>query len=230
MTASPGQSVLPFVHAANYGPDFLAAPSNAAALAWLERSADWPLLRLALSGAGGCGKTHLLHLWAGRYGADVIAGSALRSGFVTAPLAIDDVDGSDEHALLHTINSAGEARLPVLLAAREPPSRWRVSLPDLASRLRATVTVAIEAPEDSLLRALLAKLLAERGLAVPEPAQSLLLLHLPRTAAAVREAASQFDETFGERPMRAARSVLQQMGALGSRVHCNASPKRAALP
>jgi chromosomal replication initiation ATPase DnaA len=39
-----------------------AAPSNGAALAWLERTADWPDHRLTLWGEPGCGKTHLLRL------------------------------------------------------------------------------------------------------------------------------------------------------------------------
>jgi chromosomal replication initiation ATPase DnaA len=50
----------------------------------------------------------------------------------------------------------------VLLAARTPPAHWPVRLPDLASRLRATTAVEIAPPEDSLLRSLLARLLAER--------------------------------------------------------------------
>ena len=50
--------------------DFRAAPSNAAATAWLNRTADWPDRRLLLWGEPGCGKTHLLNIWATRTGAD----------------------------------------------------------------------------------------------------------------------------------------------------------------
>jgi hypothetical protein len=42
------------------------------------------------------------------------------------------------------------------------PARWPVGLPDLASRLRATVAVGIGAPSDGLLEALLAKHLNDR--------------------------------------------------------------------
>ena len=68
--------------------------------------------------------------------------------------AIDDADamadagagadadaGADEATLLHLLNATAEARLPVLLAARTPPARWPVRLPDLASRLRAITAV-----------------------------------------------------------------------------------------
>ncbi|HEX3347458.1 MAG TPA: chromosomal replication initiator DnaA, partial [Acetobacteraceae bacterium] len=160
------QFALPFVHVESYGPDFLAAHSNAAALTWLQRTPAWPQGRLAVWGECGSGKTHLLHLWARREGAAVIPGTLLRATPVAGPLAIDDADTAGERPLLHTLNSAGEARYPVLLVGREPPARWRVALPDLASRLRAITAVAIEPPEDSLLRALLAKLIADRELAV----------------------------------------------------------------
>ena len=64
----------------------------------------------------------------------------------TTALAIDDADAVPEATvLLHTLNAAAEARLPVLLAARTAPARWPVSLPDLASRLRATTAVALAA-------------------------------------------------------------------------------------
>jgi chromosomal replication initiation ATPase DnaA len=81
----------------------------------------------------------------------------------------------------------------VLLAARTPPARWDAALPDLASRLRAVTAAEIRPPEESLLRALLARLLAERQLAVAEAVQDWLLLRLPRTPAAVREAAARLD-------------------------------------
>ena len=44
-----------------------------------------------------------------------------------------------------------------------------------------------------MLRALLARLLAERQLSVPETVQDWLLLRLPRSQAAIREAAARLD-------------------------------------
>ena len=81
----------------------------------------------------------------------------------------------------------------MLLAARQAPARWPVRLPDLASRLRAITAVEILPPEDELLHALLARLLARRRLAVTEAVQDWLLLRLPRSAAAMREAAARLD-------------------------------------
>ncbi|MBV9786260.1 MAG: chromosomal replication initiator DnaA [Acidisphaera sp.] len=183
---------LPFAHTPAFA-EFLPAPSNEAARRWLTRCAEWPEGRLALWGEAGCGKTHLLHLWAG---AVPLAGPALRGlpEIAGERLAIDDADACpDEPALLHLLNAAAEAGTPALLAARTPPSRWPVRLADLQSRLRAITAVEIGPPEDALLKALLERLLAERQLPVAPALQEWLLLRLPRTAGAVREAVARLD-------------------------------------
>jgi chromosomal replication initiation ATPase DnaA len=176
--------------------DFRPAPSNADACTWLRRTAEWPNHRLALWGEAGRGKTHLLHIWAERTGAELRTGAIL-AGLPDIPrigIAIDNADGiADEHALLHLLNAAGEAGLPVLLAARLPPARWAAHLPDLASRLRAMTAVEIGPPEDSLLRALLARLLADRQLRLPEQVQEWLVRRLPRSAAALHDAVARLD-------------------------------------
>jgi chromosomal replication initiation ATPase DnaA len=191
----PEQFPLPFIHRPSFASaDFLEAPSNAAAVSWLARSGDWPEGRLALWGAAGCGKTHLLHVWAALTGASLLTGPALTELPSPSPLAIDDADATgDETVLLHALNAVAEARCPVLIAARLPPARWNTRLPDLASRLRAITAVEIGAAEDSLLRPLLARLLAERQVAVSAAVQAWLLLHLPRSPVALHEAVARLD-------------------------------------
>ena len=159
---------------------------------------EWPGRRLAIFGAAGSGKTHLLHRFAARRGAALLEGATI-SGIIAEPsrqpLAIDDADAAaDEAALLHLLNAATDAAQPVLLAARTPPARWPYTLPDLVSRLRAITAVGLHDPDDALLRALLARLLADRQLVVAEPVQEFLLTRLPRTGAAMREAARRLDE------------------------------------
>jgi chromosomal replication initiation ATPase DnaA len=179
--------------------DFQPAPCNAAALTWLARTGDWPEGRLALWGDAGCGKTHLLHLWAERTeGAVVLGGSAFQEAFdmpANGGIALDDVDACESGpTLLHLLNAASEARLPVLMAGRTPPSRWPTRVPDLASRLRAVAAVEIGAADDGLLRALLIRLAGERQLAIPEAVHEWLLRRLPRSPAAFREAVARLDE------------------------------------
>lgn len=196
---TPSQLPLPLPYQPTYAAaDFLAAASNEAARTWLQRTGEWPDHRLALWGAPGCGKTHLLRIWADRHGALVLAGSDLH-GLPDLPatggIALDDADSvTDEAALLHLLNAAREAALPVLLAARAAPARWDVRLPDLASRLRAIVAAEIRPAEESLLRALLLRLLSDRQFGVNAAMQDWLLVRLPRSPAALREAVARLDQ------------------------------------
>jgi chromosomal replication initiation ATPase DnaA len=195
---SLSQLPLPFVHRPTYSAsDFIAAWSNEAARTWLDRTAKWPEKRLALWGEAGVGKTHLLSLWAGREQAVHLRGAELCDLPRLPPsggIALDDGDAvPDETVLLHFLNAAREASLPVLLAARTPPARWAVRLADLASRLRAVTAVSIDPPEEPLLRGLLVRLLLDRQLGIDSHVLDWLLLRLPRSAGALREAAARLD-------------------------------------
>jgi DnaA regulatory inactivator Hda len=199
MPSSRQQLALPFPYVASYDPrDFLPAASNQDALVWLDRANDWPERRLALWGEPGCGKSHLLAAWAARTDAVRLAGQELLDLDdmpETGAVAVDDADTvGAEPLLLHLLNTARDRGLFVLLSGRAPPARWPVRLPDLASRLRGMTSIEIGPPDDELLRALLMRLLADRQLAVPRPVQDWLLLRLPRSAAALREAVAHLDQ------------------------------------
>ena len=218
------QLPLPFAAPANVSralPQFFAAPSNQEALAWLERAEAWPEGRLLIWGGRGVGKTHLLHRWARARRGVCADGAALRwpmPGPGARALAVDDADLAPEAALLHLLNHTAEQGGPVLLAARAPAQAWPTRLPDLASRVRAIPAARIEPAEDTLLRAVLRRVCADRQLLAPEPVQEFLLLHLPRTPAALEEAAARLDRAGlanGGRITRAlAASVVDEMAAM----------------
>ena len=184
------QLPLPFLPRPDFATlPFIPHPGAADAQAWLTR-ADWP--RLALWGDAGAGKTHLLHRWAaGR--ATVITGPELAWPAVPGPLAIDDADHAPILPLLHTLNAAAEAGWPVLLTANQPPGRWPVVLPDLQSRLLATIAVRLLAPDDEARARLFHRLLDDRQLLVSPALQAWLLTRLPRDPAALRDAAARLD-------------------------------------
>ncbi len=194
MSAALAQLPLPFTPVRRaFAAPVIAGASNEAARMWLARTPSWPQRRLALWGPAASGKSRLLAHWADGAGALLLPGAALRFEPPSRALAIDDAHRAPPLALLHMLNAAQEAGHPVLLAAPEPPARWSVDLPDLTSRLRAITTVAIEAPEDELLHALLARLLAERQLRPSEATLAWLLARLPRTHAAIGEAVERLD-------------------------------------
>ena len=240
-SAGGRQLVFAFGHEPRFvAADFLAAASNADALAWLAPGAEWSQGRLALWGPEGSGKTHLLHLWAERTGARLLAGPSLPREMQRAetPVAIDDADTAAERPLLHLLNTWAEAGQRVLLAARMPPARWAVGLPDLASRVRAATAVEIRPPDDDLLQKLLAKLMADRQVTVAEPVQEFLLQLLPRTAGAVREAAARLDRAtlLARRPAtkalaaEIARSIAGGSGANDEDFAAPAPPASTAAP
>jgi chromosomal replication initiation ATPase DnaA len=209
------QLALPFAEARNYAAeDFCTAPSNAAARDWLARPEAWTNGRLILWGEAGCGKTHLLHIWAASVGAEVMNGATLHG--VIRPtaefLAIDDADIVVEpRALLHLLNAASENATPVLMTARLPPARQSIKLADLASRLRAAETVEIRAPEDELLALLLTRLAADRQLSLSIPVRNFLLTYLPRTAAYLREAVARLDRATLDRGIRITRQLADEI-------------------
>lgn len=197
MTRIMRQLPLPFAEQESYAAeDFCAAPCNARAQSWLQRPEAWTSGRMVLWGAPGCGKSFLLHLWAGSAGAVIHRGPSLRGlpPPPRTPVAIDDADlVPEETALLHLLNAAAEAGQPVLLTALTPPARTMVNLPDLASRLRASLAVEISPPDDDMLGALLFRLASARQLVLGPQVSGFLLTRLPRTPAALREAIARLD-------------------------------------
>lgn len=219
------QLALPFDAPAHYtAADYIAAPSNAAARLWLDRDAEWPERRLLLWGEEGSGKTHLLHRWREQHGATLLSGPFLAWPLqvrLSGRIGVDIADAAAPEALLHLLNAASQAGGTVLLAARPSPSGWPETLPDLLSRVRAMPAVAIAPADDALLRQLLASLLAQRQLLVAGPVQEWLLLQLPRTPAALREAVARLDRAAlagGRRIDRAlAADIVDELTAMWQR-------------
>jgi DnaA regulatory inactivator Hda len=179
--------------------DFLIAPCNAAAVAWIDRWPEWPAPALALWGPAGSGKTHLLEVWRARSQATAIMPRALSSTALpdllggARAVAIDDAHSADEEALLHLYNMLAERQGHLLLAARDPPARWTIRLADLRSRLLAAPAVAVEAPDDALLGAVLVKLFADRQLRIGEDVIAYLLPRIERSFAAAQDIVAALD-------------------------------------
>ena len=224
------QMLLPFPRAHNFDSrDFLPAASNQEALAWLD--ADWPDRRLALWGPTGCGKSHLLHLWAERAGATILAGRNLQDleGVPeSGALALDDADTvTAEPLLLHLLNTARDRGLCILLSGHTPPSRWPVRLPDLSSRLRAITVTEVRPPSEDLLAMLLTRLLSDRQLSVAQSVQDWLLTRLPRSPAALRQAVALLDQVslISGKPI----TRVLAAGVVGSKELAAADPDEASL-
>lgn len=196
----PRQLALALPHDESFArEDFLAGASNAGALRTIERWPDWPDRALALVGPEGAGKSHLAAIWAEIAGARRVSARALGetdlpAALATGTLVVEDADGKlDERALFHLINLMRQEEGFILITARMAPATWAVGLPDLASRLRAVPTVAIEPPDDALLRAVLVKLFADRQLDVDESLIAYLVTRIERSFASARTAVEALD-------------------------------------
>jgi len=213
MSAYPRQLALALDHAESYArEDFLSGASNEAALALIESWPDWPARAVALVGPEGSGKTHLATIWAATAGARVISGrhlgeTDLPGALATGALVVEDAAAvTDERALFHLINLAREEGAFLLFTARSAPTLWPASLPDLVSRLRALPVVALDQPDDGLLRGVLLKVAADRQLSLDDSVVRYLLTRIERSPAAARAAVIALDKEAlrqGRAPSRA---------------------------
>jgi chromosomal replication initiation ATPase DnaA len=200
-----GQLAFEFPHCPSFADtDFLIAPCNADAVAWIERWPEWPTPALALVGPAGAGKSHLATIFATRAGAatiapEVLAGLDPIAALGSARAAV--IDGAEEavadHAaaegLFHLYNRLTSIGGHLLLTGRTAPARWRTGLADLASRL-ATATVAeIAAPDEALLASILAKLFADRQLRPAAEVIRYILARAERSPAALAAVVAALD-------------------------------------
>ncbi len=201
MTAAPRQLVLDLSHRQALGAeDFLVSGSNEAAIELIDRWPDWPHPACVVVGPKGAGKSHLANVWRLRSSAGIAAAAALTDASVAhlhdgGALAVEDLDRgiADEQALFHLLNRARESRLSVLLTSRQAPGDLEVRIPDLRSRLRALPVVALEAPDEALLKAVLVKLFCDRQLTVEPAVIEYLSLRMERSMAAASRVVAAID-------------------------------------
>jgi len=212
----PTQIPLTLPHAPQYGRDeFIVGDSNAAALRLLESWPDGSSPLAVLSGPPGAGKTHLVHIWAGRTGAGILAADDLAPNLSgpapAAVLAVEDFrPGSiPDGPLFHLINGVVEQGGALLLTSRHPAEDWRAELPDLRSRLRMATPVTIGAPDEELLRKALVKLFADRQLVVEKTVIDYLLLRMERSLAS----AVALVEALDREALAAGRAITRPMAS-----------------
>ncbi|WP_195818514.1 chromosomal replication initiator DnaA [Roseobacter sp. MH60115] len=179
--------------------DFLVAPSNAVAVAMIESArAD----KLVLTGPEGAGKTHLAHVWATQTGARIFSARDLARHDIPelaqGAVAVEDVpeiatDADAQTALFHLHNLVLAEGHTLLLTGCGAVRDWGLTLPDLASRVSAAQSAALDAPDDTLLSAVLAKLFADRQVTPKADLIPYLIRRMDRSFAAARALVERLD-------------------------------------
>lgn len=185
--------------------DFLIAPSNEDAVAWIDLWPEWPAPALVLYGPAASGKTHLAAVWGEKSGAACVKPEKLNDETIrdiaakARHVVLEDADTlignvESEKGLFHLYNLFKEEKRSILLTMQEPPVRRSFALPDLASRLRAAPCVAIREPDDVLLSAVLVKLFNDRQLRIGTEIIKYILAHMERSFESARQIVDQADK------------------------------------
>ena len=166
--------------------DFIVAPANARAVAFLDSYPAWTAPAAALYGPRASGKSHLAAVWAQSAGARILEAVDLQGDIPDGPLVVENIAAGVAEAPLFALLERGA---PLLLTAQTPPSEWafHLSLPDLVSRVRALLAFPLWAPDDALLMGLAVKLFADRQLQVPESVVAHMIRSLERSPEAIRD-------------------------------------------
>lgn len=167
---------------------------------------------MAICGPAGCGKSHLASLWAERVGAVALNGAEARLAdpleLEGRPVLLDIAQDADDETLFHLINLAQHDGGALLMASRPSPRRWDVAVPDLRSRLDAVRVVAMDAPDDGVLSAILAARFAEHSIAPGDGVIDYLVKRIDRSAAAATAVVARLDAEHRPVTRALARQVL----------------------
>jgi chromosomal replication initiation ATPase DnaA len=217
--ATPRQLALELPHSESFASeDFLRGSGNETAFRLIECWQDWPSHIAALVGPQGCGKSHLAAIFSQASGARVISARELSAldvprALSTGALVVEDLApaGFDERGLFHLFNGAREEKASVLLTTRIAPNALPVTIADLWSRLRSVTSVTMHPPDDNLLRALMAKLAADRQMPIDDGVIEYIAARIERSFAAANAAIVRLDQEAMRQQRPASRILAAEL-------------------
>ena len=158
--------------------DFLVSSSNKEAYKLVNSWPEWRSRKIIIFGDSGTGKTHLSKIWQKNTSAIILNLNQLKkikfeSFFKKKNIFIienisdffDKINKKEknnlEKQLLHFYNLIEEKKGYLLLTSLIAPKLWKISLPDLKSRILSSIAVKIKKPNDQLLSSVLIKLFVD---------------------------------------------------------------------
>jgi len=180
------------------GNDFLIAPSNQEAVAWIDKWPDWTTPLLILYGPPGCGKTHLSNVFMAMTGALQLTLATIKDSSSTISINSQKnfvIDGEDidiflktnEEELFHLYNYINSIGGYMLITAESPPIDWDFRLADLSSRFKAAQSIGIGMPDDDLIKAVLIKLFSDQQVKVEIDVINYIMKRMERSFESARK-------------------------------------------
>lgn len=167
----------------NKGGGYLVSDSNVAVHKQLQAPESWPNGTAILIGEKLSGKSAMSNAFASDHGG----------------LILDDADCEKDESIFHLWNRAREEKKPLLLTASRPVSSWGIILPDLKSRLAASLLLNLGPPDDVMIDGLLQQYFANRGLSISQDALGYMTKRMERSYHNIEILAQKMDKIAIER-------------------------------
>lgn len=167
--------------------DFYISPANNQAYEYISKWPNWGnevfSNILLIYGETGSGKTHLAHIWQNLSNASLLHADSFSK---ENSLILEDIDYIDQEFLLHLINTTKENKQYLLLTSTSSPKNLNFPLADLQSRIMSIPSIAIDFPDQELLKAVLLKHLTDRNLKISSVAMDYITPRIDRSFSKLR--------------------------------------------
>ena len=198
MTTEGKQLLLDFPRQTKFdAADFMPMSCNADALKAIETNLTNGTGGLYIYGPEGCGKSHLLHLAAGRLNVEVFTPDTLPSDPTTLTCAVvdmvDEATPDQQEKLFHLYNHLMSGRGLLILAGRHAADQLK-GLPDLTSRLKTLQHIKMQLPDSPQLELLLVKFAADHRLQIDAAVVRYLLSRAERSPRKLEGLVAKLDE------------------------------------
>ena len=167
--------------------DYIVSSINKDAVIWLDVWPNWPSLGFIVCGPAGSGKSHLASALQTLSHGFIIEAKNLEEsklGNLTKNkcLIIEDIHKfKSEKLLLHIYNMMVERNNNLMLTSNKPISNINFKLLDLKSRILSMPQINIGLPDDELLKNLLIKQFADKGVLVDFEVINYLIKRIDRS-------------------------------------------------
>jgi len=195
------QLLFKFNNKKNYhSEDFFVTESNFFAYNLLLKWPNWGKNILNIYGEKFSGKSHLSHIFRGKYGGNLINASDLNNDFLSKfkthqNLVIDNFNKNiDENIMYSLINIIDRDNKFILINSTKPINKLDIKLKDLVSRLNNCIFAKINIPDDELIFAILVKNFSDKQLKINNKYIEYIIKNIDRSYEKIYEFISKIDQ------------------------------------